>query len=432
MATHFKSADSNQEDSVRVMSDSPPVQDFGCFEKVASSFPDSSRQVDAPSPSTLDEGKVFVALDRICGSAAFRGSRRSQQFLRFVVTETLRGHADELKERTIATEVFGRGTDFEPGEDSLVRVKAHELRKRLDAYYESETDIFCRIEIPLGGYTPRFIVTPRPASAAPDQLAQALLATEINEAPSASRFWSRRRVLWSSAALLGCVAIGVDPIWQKLHAPVNPLNELWKPVFRTATPLVIFIPVLKDRTTQEVTDRIGIGPAEALRRVVDFLDARQYPYHLRFGSEMNFTLLKEQPSLLLGGFSSTWTELMTKGLRFTMKWDQQRQKRAIIDSTNGKSWISVNPTDNGYADVDYGLLSRIFDQETGQISMIAGGLTTFGTEAAAEILSSGPDLHQVLQTAPRNWQRMNFQVVVQTIIVGTTPSHPRIMAVHFW
>ncbi len=432
MGTHFKSSDSNQEDCVRAVSDSPLVQDFGYFEKVASSFPASSPQVEAPPLFTLDEAQVFVALDRICGSAAFRGSRRSQQFLRFIVTETLRGHADEIKERTIATEVFGRGTNFEPGEDSLVRVKAHELRKRLDAYYESETDIYCRIEIPLGGYTPKFIFTPRPASVTPDQLAEAVPATKINEDPPASRYWSRRRVLWTSAALLGGMALGVDPIWQKLHAPVNRLNELWKPVFRTATPLVIFIPVLKDRTTQEVTDRIGIGPAEALRRVVDFLDARQYPYHLRFGSEMNFTLLKEQPSLLLGGFSSTWTELMTKGLRFTMKWDQQRQKRAIIDSKNGKSWISVNPTENGYAEVDYGLLSRIFNQETGQIAMIAGGLTTFGTEAAAEILSSGSDLDQVLQSAPANWQRMNFQAVVQTVIIGTTPSHPRIVAVHFW
>ena len=432
MGTHFKSADSNQEDCVRAVSDSPPVADFGYYDKVASSFPASSPQVDTCLTSTLDAGQIFVVLDRICGSAAFRGSRRSQQFLRFIVMETLRGHADELKERTIATEVFSRGTDFEPGEDSLVRVKAHELRKRLDAFYETETEISCRIEIPLGGYTPKFIFTPRPASKSPDQQAEAVPATEMNEAPPASRYWSRRRILWTSAALLGGVALGVDPIWQKLHAPVNHLDELWKPVFRTATPLVIFIPVLKDRTTQEITDRIGIGPAEALRRVVDFLDARQYPYHLRFGSEMNFALLKEQPSLLLGGFSSTWTEFMTKGLRFTMKWDDQRQKRAIVDSKNGKSWISVNPTDSGYADVDYGLLSRIFDQETGQISMIAGGLTTFGTEAAAEILSSGADLEQVLQSAPKNWQKMNFQVVVQTVIVGTTPSHPRIVATHFW
>lgn len=147
---------------------------------------------------------------------------------------------------------------------------------------------------------------------------------------------------------------------------------------------------------------------------------------------MNFALLKEQPSLLLGGFSSTWTALMTKGLRYNMQWDSEKQKRSIVDTATGKSWLSVNPTSQGYADADYGLLTRLFDHATGQISMIAGGLTTFGTEAAAEILSNVADLNLVLKAAPTNWQRLNFQVVVQTVIVGTTPSHPSIVAVHFW
>lgn len=49
------------------------------------------------------------------------------------------------------------------------------------------------------------------------------------------------------------------------------------------------------------------------------------------------------------------------------------------------------PVSAGCPDMDYGLLTRLFDRDTGQVSMIAGGRTTFGTEAAAEILSNAAD-----------------------------------------
>lgn len=445
MATHFRSVEPDAQpasilepgadSSCATPSNSAPASH--CWSADSRKIPDPLAPLPIPPASAngphLDKAQVLAALEHICASAAFHGSRRCQQFLRFIVLEALRGHAEGLKERIIATEVFGRGLNFEPGEDSLVRVKARELRKRLEAFYETDAELTCRIEIPLGGYAPRFQTISRPAPAEPQPLVTVPSAEDAQAvtASAAPTLWTRRRLLWS-AAVLGGTAVGAGVGWQQFHAPSGNLESLWRPVFRTKTPLVVFIPVLKDRDSQEVSDRVGIGPAQALRKVGDFLDAHHYPYHLRFGSEMNYAVLKEQPSLLLGGFSSTWTALMTRGLRFTMLWDQQNQKRAIVDSATGKSWLSLNPTSEGYADTDYGLFTRLFDHATGQISMIAGGLTTFGTEAAAEILTISADLDQVLKAAPKGWQQMNFQVVVQTSIIGTTPSHPQIVAVHFW
>lgn len=390
---------------------------------------------DVESDPAPDNSQVLAALERICSSAAFHGSRRCQEFLRFIVQETLQGHADALKERAIATEVFGRGTDFEPGETSLVRVKARELRKRLESFYETDSELTCRIEIPLGGYTPRFISISRATSSAADDPTEASVepaAIQLTDHPPAAVPWSRRKLLWASASILGGAAVGAGFVLNKAHAPTNSLEQLWDPVFHSAAPLVIFVPVLKDRSTQELTDRVGIGPAQALSKVITFMDAHHCPYQVRFGSEMNFALLKEQPSLLLGGFSSTWTAFMTRGLRFTLQWNPEKLDRAILDTVTKKTWFSVNPTSQGYADADYGLLTRLFDQETGQISMIAGGLTTFGTQAAAEILYNANDLKLVLNSAPAGWQKKNFQVVVNTVIVGATPSRPRIVDVHFW
>lgn len=62
-------------------------------------------------------------------------SQRCQEFLRFVVEQSLAGHADSLKERTIGVEAFGRAADYETNLDGVVRIKASEVRKRLSLYY---------------------------------------------------------------------------------------------------------------------------------------------------------------------------------------------------------------------------------------------------------------------------------------------------------
>lgn len=57
------------------------------------------------------------------------------------------------KELDIAVEVFGRDDSFDPSQDSMVRVYVHNLRQKLDAYYEKNggTD-GVRLEIPRGQY----------------------------------------------------------------------------------------------------------------------------------------------------------------------------------------------------------------------------------------------------------------------------------------
>jgi hypothetical protein len=53
-------------------------------------------------------------------SPEFRASQRCQDFLRFVVEQSLAGHADSLKERTIGVEAFGRAADYETNLDGVV------------------------------------------------------------------------------------------------------------------------------------------------------------------------------------------------------------------------------------------------------------------------------------------------------------------------
>src|SRR5450432_3159331 len=106
---------------------------------------------------TPEEERIKEELNRVLLCHEFRSSKRSQDFLRYVVDNALHGHAGMLKERTIGIEVFGRSTSYDPSDDATVRVKAGEVRKRLDRYYVSEgRDERLRIELPAGTYTPVF------------------------------------------------------------------------------------------------------------------------------------------------------------------------------------------------------------------------------------------------------------------------------------
>src|SRR5947209_398089 len=91
-------------------------------------------------------------------SPVFHGSKRCKQFLEYICEKSLAGEADTLKERTIAVEVFGRAPQSDLGEDTIVRVGAREVRKRLAQYYVTPDGLAAEVHIDLlpGSYAPEF------------------------------------------------------------------------------------------------------------------------------------------------------------------------------------------------------------------------------------------------------------------------------------
>jgi tetratricopeptide (TPR) repeat protein len=123
--------------------------------------------------SAASEEEVLKELQRLLSSPAFEASDRNRRFLRHVVEETIAGRANRIKAYTIATGVFGRGVDFDPQQDSIVRIEAARLRRALDHCYlkEGETGRV-RISIPKGSYVPEFEVRGQDRDV-PAQLAEA-------------------------------------------------------------------------------------------------------------------------------------------------------------------------------------------------------------------------------------------------------------------
>ena len=91
-------------------------------------------------------------------SGAFSRAPNLANLLTYVCQKYFEGKGDELKEYNLAVEALGRPADFDNKKDSVVRVEAHRLRKRLNEYYTSRgADHPIHIEIPLGQYAPRFV-----------------------------------------------------------------------------------------------------------------------------------------------------------------------------------------------------------------------------------------------------------------------------------
>jgi hypothetical protein len=109
---------------------------------------------DGPVPA--DAATVLEELERVCAGPAFRSSKRSCEFLRHIVRKSLDHEIEALKERTIGVELMGRDSSYDTGSDATVRVRANEVRRRLQAHYleiEGNSDI--RIDLPTGTYAPR-------------------------------------------------------------------------------------------------------------------------------------------------------------------------------------------------------------------------------------------------------------------------------------
>jgi TolB-like protein/Flp pilus assembly protein TadD len=140
-------------------------------------------------------------LERVLASSGFARNERMARFLRFVVEQHLAGKDSELKESTIAIEVFERRPDHDLTRDSLVRTEAGRLRARLLEYYTGEgKDDPLVIELPKGGYVPVLL----PVATAP--------ATTHLEQKGQPR-------LLMTLALLGIIAaLGVGAWWRVLSS----------------------------------------------------------------------------------------------------------------------------------------------------------------------------------------------------------------------
>jgi hypothetical protein len=111
----------------------------------------------AETHKTPSGESVRTAADQISSSRAFSKCPQLVRLLKFCVEHALEGQNDYLKESILGMQVFGRGPDFDPRIDPIVRVDARRLRRKLAEYYEGDGSAEAlEITFDAGKYVPGF------------------------------------------------------------------------------------------------------------------------------------------------------------------------------------------------------------------------------------------------------------------------------------
>ena len=389
------------------------------------------------SGAAATPAEVRDQLARILNSQEFRSSHRSQEFLTYVVENTLAGHGDMLKERSIGIDVYGRPASYDPADDATVRVKAGEVRKRLDRYYvtEGRADRL-RIELPAGTYMPVF----RRADTAEPTVQPIAIAS----APAAAPEPTRRVWIYLAAAVVLLAAAG---IWfvARPHRPDTAVDRFWRPVFEGSTPVLLtaaYVPVYnlnqpagaqKPPTADQfvlLNDQfVGGGDLVATARIVAMLSRAGRPWQVKVGSDVSFADLRNSPTVLIGYSYTRWKQI-SREMRYFI--DADRWPRMVTDNGKPTPWSLPNLPPDRRTDEDYAIVSRVFHPETRAMLVEISGITQYGTSAGAELVTQPDLLTEALKNAPRDWQGKNLQFVVHVRVIAGTPASPRVVASYFW
>jgi hypothetical protein len=398
---------------------------------------------DGEQPSRLTEEHIREELNRVLASHEFRSSKRSQDFLRYVVENTLHGQGDMLKERTIGIEVFGRPTSYDPSDDATVRVKAGEVRKRLGLYYSDlGSHNAIRIELPSGTYVPEFhsqaaAVPLQPAPGGPaSPAADAVVAVERRAA------WLTPRRIAAAAVLLAVAAVAV---WAVARPAVTALDEFWAPVLKGSSPLQLcaaYVPVYGVDIDPSITPPtqvgdftlltdqfVGGGDLIAISRLSAMLARSRHVYRIKVGNDVSFADLRSGPAVLVGFSYTKWKQISSQMRYFV---DGFRRPAGITDNGKLTDWVlPALPRDRHTAE-DYAIVSRVFHPDTRAMLVELAGITQYGTDAAADLVTNSDLMAEALRDAPAGWQKKNLQLVLHVKVISGAPSSPTIVKKFFW
>ena len=81
---------------------------------------------------------------------------------------------------------------------------------------------------------------------------------------------------------------------------------------------------------------------------------------------------------------------------------------------------------------DYAIVARFVDPDTDQYVVVAAGIGRGGTVAAGEFLVDAHRMNDMVSQLPRDWNRKNVEIVLETQVIQNRSGPPRISAVHVW
>lgn len=428
-----------------------------------------------------DSDEIRRALKRILRSKYFAQAPKKQRFLQLICEAHLNGRASEINEYLIGYEVFDRNDSYNPALDPIVRVGAHELRKKLELYYEhegQEDDIL--LEIPVGSYMPIF--TRRVHSQAVEDVPSSVPQTLSRRL--SSRMWILLLTLMVISLLAAVVILGSvnKKLRQQIGQGEKPqemseiYKSVWEPFLTDSSPTLLVLsnppvyrfwnPVDPDYLSKRA---INLTPAEA-RSLAETLGREQfvvkrnpvrrlvlsYDEYTGIGEAIglhrmsallnrigNSTIVKQSRTVSAEDLKNHNVILL--GSVWVNEWSGKIPIRE--DFIHGASATIVNENPQPGEQREYGAR---FDEESGTLIedyalitvrpnisgrnkvMVLAGTHSEGTEAAAEFVTKevylsnlNDRLRQLNGTAPEY-----YQVLLKVAVDNGIPTTISIVTIH--
>jgi hypothetical protein len=178
---------------------------------------------------------------------------------------------------------------------------------------------------------------------------------------------------------------------------------------------------------------MALGDVTCLLRVASVFEKRGKAYRVRSEASTSFSDLRERPAVLIGAFDNAWTLRAVGEMRYTFYKDFQGLELVRDrDHPDQTDWQLINSWPYWNIPNDYAIVSRVFDQHTDRMVVVAAGITHFGTAGAGEFLTNPQYFAEAVPRLPRDWTRRNLQIVLRIPVVQGASGHPQVLATHVW
>ncbi len=415
------------------------------------------------SSPTAEERQALVG--RILASPHFSRSARLRDFLVYVVDRGIADADIPMHEVTIATMVFGR-KDSQAGDDSIVRVHASQLRKRLETYFSAEGihEQFI-LEIPKGNYTPVFKTR--------TAIVELPVETAAAPVPPMRPRWRNWKLPVMGLLLVALVCLLWDDfrLRGEMPATLSPyLSQFWTPFFSSPLPIDLVLAdsnlsLLQDlasgtfsleqyanRDYQKLIE--SIPPEPGLRRTAEMLMHRRYTsvgdadlarkicslagrkdrVQITAARDFQAIRLRNDQVILIGSKrSNPWAELLDNQLNFRYEYSSGPGE-TLIHNDKPKAgerplYRSDDPSE-GSVPGGYCVVAKLSNfSGKGKVLVIAG-TEMEATAAGGEFLlneSSLVQLSRALALAP-NEAFPDFEILLRTTRVGGSSPTSQILS----
>ncbi|HLK67484.1 MAG TPA: hypothetical protein VKU19_28805 [Bryobacteraceae bacterium] len=359
----------------------------------------------------LSSSRRLEQIDRIVSSPVLQNSQALCNLLKFLARQSVEAPDTPVKEHQIATEVFGRPTNFDPRLDSTVRVQTGRLRTKLAEYYGGPgRDEPIVVEIPKGSHTVTFrerdVAAPVPAA----PLKVAPVAEPIPIPRPRPHWWKWTVVGFVVMAALAAGFLAIRPAAHAISTPAaanEPLLIFWRSLLQSAgEPLVVFSnaefvgrPETGLRyfrpgrdTAESVFDHYtGVGEVISIHELDQVFARLGRPIQLKRGRLLNWDDTKNRDLVFLGSPSENLTlRELSLGREFRFETMQDGPRKGDLGIVNLHPNSGEVPVFFGSRDLpiteDYALVELAPGPNNGQSILMLAGTTTFGTQGAVEFV----------------------------------------------